>query len=468
MNQKKIFGLFNFTRCRTESGLALAVVGVVAGLALSSASVARADTTPPANKPAPTCGVPVCDIPAAIDALKAATEGARFQTLTNYRKAYKNSTDLATLHNLADFALKAVDMLKEVTANVSGQEYLVREAQGLYADMVMGLAKYSPLNGGELAGYYQQIAGEDSRYAILIYWHGRIKDFDDKDALLQLLDFFGRAEKISRDAHDSDYLAREAHADQDTITSRLVQLYPYFEGTYKITVKCTIASGESAPAYCQDGFIDHLVIMDTMGGAGIQVSLSNAASNTLMYAFNNVVLSEGGSVFEGQGSPSGVLSQIHLELDRSTGTVTGTVRNSDSLSTLQLEGKLDASPTAVYDFEARAAKQAPLKAEALSGLYKGQYAGHPVTMTLVSFGADQIGGTMSFDDQPNYKLRFQASRLYSQMGILVLVANTSSGAHVKLTAYFGKTDAGFAVHGLGFTDLSGSAQDLELTSVAQH
>ena len=75
---------------------------------------------------------------------------------------------------------------------------------------------------------------------------------------------------------------------------------------------------------------------------------------------------------------------------------------------------------------------------------------------------------MSFDDQPSFKLRFQASRFYSQLGILVLVANTTSGAHVKLTAFFGKTDKGFRVQGFGFTDLSGATQTLSLSSVAQH
>ena len=238
------------------------------GFATSGAAIAQADTTPPVVS---TCGVPVCDIPAAITALRAATENVRFSTITGYRGTYKNSTDLKVLQNLADFAVKAEAALKEIYSGDTSHDYLAREAHSLYGDMVIGLAKYSPLNATVLAGYYSQLSGESNRYAVLLYWKGRISDFEDKDSLLALLDFFGKAEGISRDSGDPDYLAREAHGDQDTITARLVQLYPYFEGTYKIHVTCSIASGEDVPMYCQDNFIDRLVIMDTMGTNGIQV-----------------------------------------------------------------------------------------------------------------------------------------------------------------------------------------------------
>jgi hypothetical protein len=450
MMEKKVVGLFT-----------LAVIGMTVSLANQGATVARADTQVPA---ASACSLPVCDMDAELARLRALPQSKRFEAVQLYRKNYARSTDLATLKNLADFAVK----LQALFVELKEEEFMVREAKSLAGDMLMALAKYSPLNAATLAGYYEQLSGEANRYTILTFWEGRIKEFEDKASLLELVDFFGRAEAISRAAQDPEYLGREAKGAENVITARLVQLYPYFEGTYKINVHCNMANGEEAPTYCNSGFIDRLVIMDTMGNSKLQVSLVNTETGTMLYTFTEVQLTAGGTTFVATGSPSGVLSDLHLELNRATGKIAGYVRNSDSSSTLQIEGQLEASPAAVYDNQAASPNKDALTVQQIVGSYKGSYDGRKVTFSLQTFGADQFGGTMSFDELPSYKLRFQLSRYYPKMGVLVLVANTPTGAHVKVAMFFKNTGTSLQVTGMGFTDLSGSTQVLSLESVAKN
>ena len=287
--KKKYIGLFVFA---------------VAGLTAASfgAPAARADGTAPAVA---NCGLPVCDIPAALAALKSGTEGSRYAMISGLRASIKNSHDLAALNNVADFAKQAQATLAEVyPATDTAHAYVVREAVSLYGDVLMGLAKYSPLDAAKIGSYYAQIVGESARYEVITYWTARIAEFEDKDSLLQLLDLFGKMAAASNAAGDAAYLARATITAQDVITKRLVQLYPYYEGTYKISVHCDIAAGEDVPAYCNDGFINRLVIMDTMSSTGLQISLANTETSTMLYTFSNVVLSGGGATQAiGDGRP---------------------------------------------------------------------------------------------------------------------------------------------------------------------
>jgi hypothetical protein len=344
---------------------------------------------------------------------------------------------------------------------------LVAAARSLYATAYNSLAKYAPLDATAISGYYAKVPDENLRYDIVRFWHERIRDYDDKTSLMNLIDLFEQMAVISTRDGNSGYIANDARSFEDQISSKIVQLYPYFEGTYEVAVTCEQDAGVPASA-CGGGFIDRLVIMDTLANGGhVEISMANHATGTMVYAFSNVIMSQGLSLFEATDTPFGVPSQLHVKLDRATGTITGWVRNTDTQSTLHLTGKLLASPAQVFDAQAANPNREALAVEKLSGSFKGTYAGRNVGFEVMSFGQDRYGATMSFDDLPGYRLRFQVARFYPKLGVLVMVGAGANGAHVKLTAYFHQVEGGkLMVTGLGFTDQNGAVQNLTLESVA--
>lgn len=435
----------------------LAVAYACVGLIQGNAFAIAAETTPVVAA----CAVPVCDLPAELARLRSMPANSRFQAISAFRNAYSRTQELAILQNLSEYAVAVEPLFVELQV----EDYVLREVRTLGGEMLVGLAKYSPLHAATLAGFYTQLRGEDARYSILTFWRDRISQYEDKTSLLELMDFFSQIGTISRASGNSDYLSRDARGAEDTITNRIVQLYPYFEGSYRVAVTCDDSGmGGALPIYCQTGFINRLVIMDTLGPGRLQVSLVNSQTGTTLYTFTEVLLSEGGTAFTATGAPSGISSQLRLVMDRHTGRLSGTIRNTDTLSTLRIEGELEQTPATVYDLQAANPNVDPVTADALNRSYQGRFSNRDVTLTLLSFGQGQFGATMAFADVPGYRLRFQFSRFYSKLGILVLVGSQANGSHLKLTMYFRPVGNRLEVTGMGFTDLNGGTQELSLQS----
>jgi hypothetical protein len=436
----------------TMAGLAICLAGPIA----PGARAADEGKVPVAGQ----CSVPVCDMTQEIARYRAMPNaGSRFNAVAALRKEYAKSTDAAVLRNLSELAAKLAPLFVEL----KDDDYVVREARALGNETLVKLAKYSELNATALAGYYEQITNEGERYGVITFWKERIKDLEDKTSLLELVDFFERAATISRVAGDSEYVAREARGGRDVITGRIVQLYPYFEGSYAVKVRCEgVAAGVPVPAYCQSSYIDRLVIMDTLGSSRLQISLSNKASGTLVYAFTEAAIDGGGTSFNASGTPNGVPSQLHVDLDRKSGHVSGWIKNADSLVTLIIEGDLISTPASVFDVSASVTEKQPLTVEELVGTFRGSLAGYGVSLTLQAFGAENaLMGTLAMD-QAMANVRFQASRFYPKLGMLVLVSTLPSGSHLKVALFFSRVNGGLQATGMSFTDRAGSAETVTL------
>jgi hypothetical protein len=457
MNQKQSFGILS-KNVATHLALSSLMLGF-ATLSFGSSAAHADETSAPDFS---SCSVPVCDIPAEVEKFRQMGQGKRFDTMNALSATYRESRNAADLKNIAELASRLEAMLTEV----KDEAWVIQTARNLRSTMLIQLARYSELNAAVLAGYYEQIPGESSRNGLLDFWYDRIKEAEDKATLMELMDLFSRVSIISAHTpNDPPYLSAKARQNESVITSRITQLYPYFEGSYRISVNCDKDSvGGSLGSYCGGNFMNRLVIMDTMSGDHLQIVMANKESGTQIYNFNQVIISGGGSTFEAIGTPSGVPSQLHLVLDKTSGHISGTIRNADAIGSVEISGDLDMTPATIYDFAAKIPNKDPLTAEMLTRTYAGQYSGRNVKLTLASFGPDQMGATMSFDDLPNYRLRFQLSRFYPKLGILVLLGGQPNGSHLKLTMFFKNTGTGFEVIGLGFTDLNGATQELSLTS----
>jgi hypothetical protein len=440
--------------------LSVVVLGLSMGVALSGGSYANADTTTTLPE---TCSVPVCNIPEQVEKLRRMNENQQYN-MVHALRSYAKSTDLAALQNISEFAEKAAIVLKELNA----VEWVVGEALNVQKESNLQLAKYSPLNATVIAGYYARLVGDDPRYDVFKFWRDRIDYFEDKDSLLELNTLFAKLAEISTRDGNSPYVAGDERAVEERITVRIVQLYPYFEGTYRISVHCENSiPADALPTYCQGNFINRLVIMDTLNDdEKLQVALSNRESGLMLYSFSKVVASGGLTTYESvsPASGNGIPSQLHLVLDKDTGKIEGWIRNSDTMITLKLEGQRESTLASIFDLQAKSPNREPLTPELISRSYRGQYAGRNVTFTVLYFGQDRFGASMAFDDVSSYRLRFQETHFYPKLGVMEFVANNTNGTHIKLTMFFKTNGTTLNVTGYGFTNFGAAVQELTLTS----
>ncbi|MBC7690593.1 MAG: hypothetical protein H7222_02400 [Methylotenera sp.] len=409
------------------------------------------------------CGMPVCDVTVELSRFKEMKQGARFAALSYYRTTYKSSRDLKVLQNLSDLAAGLTPLFKEV----GEEDYMMREVASLSGDMLMGLAKYSALDAVKLAGFYGQIKGEGNRYQVVTFWKSRIADFEEKTPLLELITFFGKVADISTASGDPEYIAREAKSGENIITARIVELYPYFEGTYAITVKCEAGpAGARIPSFCNNQFMNRLIVMDTLGAEGIAISIVNQQTGTVVYSFGNATLTNGGTKFTST-STSASISKLDLVLNRDTKQITGTIMNTDSLANLTITGELIDSPAAVFDTASANKNAEAVSAEALNQVYRGDFAGRAVSLTLRNFVENgTFAATMAFDAFPNQRIHFQTARFYPKMGVLTLVGRQAGSNRIKLTLFFKRTVGSkrLEVSGMAYTALNGGVHAVKLSS----
>jgi hypothetical protein len=222
----------------------------------------------------------------------------------------------------------------------------------------------------------RDIKGESNRFSLIGFWKERVKTFEDKQSLLELIELFGQMGAISKADGDPEYVVREARSGEELITARIVQLYPYFEGTYRIKTQCTgLTPGDPQPSYCK-GQLDRLIVMDTLSMDGVQISLAVSRSANRLFRYKNVVISGGGTTFEGLSNPaSGSISQLRLVLDKASGKISGWIKTGDTLGTLEIEGTLETTPAQVYDRQAERPNPKAIELAEINGAFRGQFAG---------------------------------------------------------------------------------------------
>lgn len=437
----------------------IALVNTLTGLAMATATFAPTLAHADGGSPAPSCAVAVCNIPAEIEKLRAEPQGQRFQEIVDLRANYKNEAKPAVLQNLLDFANQAGALFTQLNE----ADWLIREAKNLANDVLLKLAKFSDLQPGVLAGYYSQLNGETARFETITYWEAKIGDYEDQNQLLALGAFFKAAEQISTRAQDPDYLAREALHSEDLVTQRLVEIYPYFEGVYQIEVGCA-GAGVANPA-CGTLPVDRLVIMNSLSDDGIIISLVNHGAGQAEYRFTNALITDAGSTIEAVGQPTGAVSKLHLELARETGELKGWLQSGDSVSSLQIHGRILQTPASVFADQEKNSTAAPIPLDMLTHEYHGTFDDSAFSLLIRPIDETHIGASITFDSMPTEPLRFQTVHYFPKRGIMVLIAGVNNGGLLKVVVEFrGDTSQ---VSGVAFGSLDGGTHSLQATPVIQ-
>ena len=104
---------------------------------VSMHSRADSGTTPVA---APSCGLPVCDIPGELAKFRAMPQQQRFQLILDYENNYREDIDPKALKNLSVFA----DGLIATIIDVKEEAWVLRQAQEFYGNLHCRLGLSTP------------------------------------------------------------------------------------------------------------------------------------------------------------------------------------------------------------------------------------------------------------------------------------------------------------------------------------
>jgi hypothetical protein len=381
------------------------VFGVLFSLTIFLGAAARAQSA---------CSLPVCDIPGEVYALKNSPQSARYQFLVNIHAEYKKTQDPLILANLKDFAIAAEAMLREVQE----EDWLIREAQSLLADSILGLARYArPVSAAQLTDWYGQLATEDPRFAVLAYWTAEIPTLEDTAALDQLVTFARAARNFSASAGDDDYVLRQCDIVMSQATRRLAQLDPFHEGVYQIQLACAPTPEFPGPCNPTELQTSRLVVLQTEGDEGLVVSFAIPQLNLMVFSFSQTVLSDAATLITGSSRDNQRPAEFSIQLDKKTGKVSGNV-----YSTWQVAGYTFTGHRlrTAADFPAVPAVGGPVAGAAdVQGVYTGALSTMAARLVVRENSNGGLGATLI---NPNFNLNFQTGILIPGRGLFALIS----------------------------------------------
>lgn len=366
-----------------------------------------------------TCSVPVCDIPVAIDQLKAMNQNDRAQTIKNYRLTYHNNNDPAINLNLKQYADAATVMLKSV-----GEEtWVIREADYLQNQCDVELVEFAPIDRNNLIYYFDQMDDDASSFAVLNYWGINITTLENINNVLDLVAFGEHARDWSIANKKDDYITREAEKIITFGGQQVSRLNPFHEGLYKISVSC-----DPTPKDCGDFYqmLSNISIMDSLGARGLTVSVSEAETSNPVYMYTTAILSQNGTHVQAtstEATPWTRVSEFNVDIDMATGAITGTIVDPAWTGTIRLKGT---AVRRISEYFSDAGPTRVINVSQVFGRYRGSLGPYQGIELVVSQYTDgTIVGVINDTDQTQL-IAFREGSYNQTHGVLVLTGAGSA------------------------------------------
>jgi hypothetical protein len=409
---------------------------------------------------APPCAVPVCDIPATVESLRAKSQAERYQVLIGHIATANQSTDPAVLANLLAFSEAA----RELLTALNEEKWLVEAAKNLGKSCVVRLAKHSAIDDELLLGFFRRLYYEQDRFDVLQHWAAQVRNLEDKETLRELGRFLTQAGAYCASLEDGDYVIDAARRAETAIHSRIIRLQPTFEGVFVAELQCqgTRCAGTE--------LIDRITIMDTLLPENIQVTLSSSRLGVVVYSFQSIVMSQGGTHFEGlsRNAGTGTLAKLAFDLDPATRVITGTIETPEVAIRFTGHGDLDRAPIRLFDERVANPRPDPLTPAFFERTMYGAYAGRASRLKVNVFDDETVGGTLTIGEGNGLRIRFQGGRFFPKSGIVILISNTTGGGILKMYLSVANTPRNAAgdydVTGLTFNSLNGTVNNVDLTA----
>ncbi|MBI3543063.1 MAG: hypothetical protein HY075_07305 [Deltaproteobacteria bacterium] len=347
-------------------------------------------------------------------------------------------------------------MLFEIATRTLGRrsDWVVSSAWGALENASARLIKKPNVDGDEMIRLFKTLRNDQTRADVVNYWRGKITHgYNDKPSLLQLARFFDAATQITKEQVNGDWVVDATAFGASEITAKILRLFPVFEGSFAIEATC-----EEGGTGCGAGFLDTMIVMNSLTNDALQVSFLHSGTGTAAFAFSSVAATRGATSLDAMAD-SGTLSKMHVDYDPETGTVDGWIDNSDRLGKIRIHGAQMRSPVEVYDGQA---ERIAFSVEVGDKLVfpktvpeldvRGTYDKYPVRLRVRSLSANGetvIGAILTFTTVKNIQIAFQRGTYDPATGVLVLTGQRPNGARVKLVLGM-RDETGSTLEGISF------------------
>ncbi len=275
------------------------------------------------------CGVPVCDVRATIDAVSALDANKRGEYALKLQADFKKEKNPEVLENLYVYGKELRDLYQTLMDRNGDDEWIFRAANDFVSGVILNLTRYSDFDAGKFSTYYQELAGQSSRYNMIAFWVAKVDNIEDATILNDLSIFARNARAYSLKVEDEDWVPREATSLLIKVTEKLMLLDPVHEGQYELKVKAT---GARVGKY----ELDQMTIVQSCLDGTLQVSFVNSEYSYQGFLFKEAELI--GNIISGKTiNALGQSAALELTFDRSTGNVQGTIET--TLATLNFTGQ---------------------------------------------------------------------------------------------------------------------------------
>lgn len=291
---------------------------------------------------APNCAVPVCDVPARLQALRAMAKNDRAkEILTEFRalaEGNARSSSAALWTNLLEYSRGARDL----TLELQDEDYVVRETQNLLEISLLGVHKFGPLTLPNLVGTYREM--KTRRFDALSFWDSVDRN-DRYDEVSTIIGFLSEARKISAASGDPDWMLRKIEDLLSLASRRLSALDPIAEGMYEISFEPAEAppsGGVSVHCPSVSALPDRLLIGNSMTSDGI---VAEFMLHDINFAFfKNVVFTGDLEALRSSSISFSTASVFSMRLKKETGIVEGLFRNTRYACTYKFSGHRTQTP----------------------------------------------------------------------------------------------------------------------------
>ncbi|MBC7419486.1 MAG: hypothetical protein H7328_02045 [Bdellovibrio sp.] len=390
--------------------------------------IARADDAPTvaaqATTPPPTCGVPVCDIPAQIAELRKLEAGPRYNFYKELFENTKDTRDNASLKNLLEFGKAAYTLSKAIDVD----EWVFTMAAEITNRSVERLLTQPPVIADILTDYYQSFIGDSvgSSFGALSYWKNQILNgqVSSLEELAELIKFARSARDISIKLKHDEYVINTATDIIAIASNRTLRVNPFIEGVYQIKTACK----NSKDQLCSHFTTVAVVITDDLNG--IAVTFAANSVTTPGFSFTKAEFVDGQSIENTKDNFDNQNAGFKFTVNPDTLEITGSISSSRVLNDIQFTGKKSFGNDKAYGQKPGGTFP---KSNELSGLYAGQLnlknnPKFPVTMVIRQIDRNLVA-TMQGE---NLKVEFGSGYYIPSKGILTLISSTN-GMLVKIT-----------------------------------
>jgi hypothetical protein len=379
------------------------------------------------------CNLPVCSLEATLAELRAMNGDERGMYAINLKSKYEDNTDVAVLENVYDLAVA----LRELTIELDDEDWVWRSANDLSNAMLVGMSKYSPVNGDNFVGLYKKLSNQTARYNMISYWQGKMTEMENIAQLEELIVFATGAREHSIAIDDEGWIARAASSLASEITIKLTALDPAHEGLYDVTIdQAVLDTGVFA--------FDRVAVLDSSSKDNLVVVFINSKFRRIVYKYVHAELL--GNTIKGKFlSSSDLANTFEMTINRTTGEVTGTVKTTKTVD-INFSGKQLFSTRTAFRGEVPYA----ITSEDVLGKMKGEIAGLKGTLTVKSFSTNVYSATF-ISDSGSIVMHFQG-KFFAKNGVLSL----TNGDKTKLTLSLRDSENGPMWGGYSFSTKTGT------------